>query len=237
MNIFKHDSPFMLFMSTVADLMILDILCFLCCIPIVTIGPALSAKYAVAMRIVRHEDPTIVKPFFKAFKDNFKQALIAWLILMAVILLVWLDWSWMIDQGFDNVQPLYFGGAVFVTIIVSFIVLTIFPIISRFELTVHEAFKTAALFSMLYFFSLIAIVILIGASIYACIKYMQWLPAVLALSHISIVYCLCLIFVRGFKKLESKFVDPETGEPIYPQEDEENKPVMDLEEKTEESSK
>ena len=70
----------MMFLSTVADLMILDLICFACWIPIVTIGPALCAKYSVAMRIVRHEAPTIVKPYFKAFKENFKQALIAWLI-------------------------------------------------------------------------------------------------------------------------------------------------------------
>ncbi|MBO4495873.1 MAG: DUF624 domain-containing protein [Clostridiales bacterium] len=233
MDIFKHDGPVMAFLNTVTDLMILDLLCLVCCIPIVTIGPALCAKYAVAMRIVRREEPTIVKPFFKAFKENFKQALIAWLILMVVILLVWIDWSWMIDKGFDNVSPAYFGAAMFISIIVSFIVMTIFPIISRFELTVKEAFKTAALFSMLYFFGLLAIVILIGFSIFACIKYMQWLPLIVALGHISIVYCLCLIFVRGFKKLEDKFVDVEDGE-----NGEDEAKVMNLgEEKTDISEK
>ncbi len=212
MGIFRHDGPIMEFLSTVADLMILDLICIVCCIPIVTIGPALSAKYAVAMRIVRHEEPTIVKPYFKAFKDNFKQALIVWLILMVVVLLVWIDWSWMIDKGFDNVSPLYFGGAVFVTTIVSFIIMTIFPIISRFELTVKEAFKTAALFSMLYFFGLLAIVILMGFSVFVCIKYIRWLPLAFTVCHLCIVYCLCLIFVRGFKKLEAQFVDVDENE-------------------------
>lgn len=204
----------MAFMNTLVDLMILNLLCIICCIPIVTIGPALSAKYAVAMRIVRHEEPTIVKPFFKAFKENFKQSLIAWIIMMVAILLVWIDWTWMIDQGLVNVSPLYFGGAVFVTMIVSFIVITLFPIISRFEVTVKEAFKISALFSMLYFFGLLAIMILIGFSIFASIKYMRWLPLILVLGHIVIVYCLCLIFVRGFKKLEAKFVDDDESDGV-----------------------
>ena len=59
MDIFKYDSPLMSFLNTVFDLMFLNILCFICCIPIITIGPALAAKYDVAMRIVRKEEPTI----------------------------------------------------------------------------------------------------------------------------------------------------------------------------------
>ena len=48
MDIFKYDSPLMSFLNTVFDLMFLNILCFVCCIPIITIGPALAAKYDVA---------------------------------------------------------------------------------------------------------------------------------------------------------------------------------------------
>ena len=61
------------FISTVADLIILDILCIICSIPIVTYGAASSAKYYVAMKKIRGEDTGTIKPFFKAFFQNFKQ--------------------------------------------------------------------------------------------------------------------------------------------------------------------
>ena len=37
------DSPVIVFLTTVADFMILNILFILCCAPVITIGPAVSA--------------------------------------------------------------------------------------------------------------------------------------------------------------------------------------------------
>ena len=68
------DSPVIVFLTTVADFMILNILFILCCAPVITIGPAVSALYTITMREARHEGGYIFKPFFKAFKNNFKQA-------------------------------------------------------------------------------------------------------------------------------------------------------------------
>ena len=44
------DSPVISFLNKVADFMILNILFILCCAPIVTIGPALSALFTITMR-------------------------------------------------------------------------------------------------------------------------------------------------------------------------------------------
>ena len=209
MNLFRYDSPLFEFLNKVTDLFILNVLCLICCIPIITIGPALTAKYDVAMRIVRKEEPTVLKPYFKAFKENFKQSLIVWVILLAACLLLCIDWSWMIDTGLLNVPTLYFAAAVFITVIVSFIIMTIFPIIARFEVTVKEAFKTSAVFAMLYFYGLVPIIILIVFSVYLCFRYMRYLPLVLVLSHVTIVFCLCLVLMRGFAKLEKQFADPD----------------------------
>ena len=64
------DSPVIVFLTTVADFMILNILFILCCAPVITIGPAVSALYTITMREARHEGGYIFKPFFKAFKNT-----------------------------------------------------------------------------------------------------------------------------------------------------------------------
>lgn len=224
MNWLKYDSPVMKFISTVTDICLLNILCFLCCLPIVTIGPALCAKYSVAMKIAKREEPAVFGPYFKAFKENFKQAFIAWLFLLGACLLLCIDWTWMYEQGFGNVNPLYFGAAVIVTIMVFFIIMTVFPIIARFKITIKEAFKTSVLFSMLYFFGLLAVVIVMLFSIFMCIKYIRWLPLVLAITHPTIVFCLCLVLIRGFKKLEGEPEEEEAAEKVS-EEDKENDEV------------
>ena len=205
MNLLNYDSPLIQFLNKVTDLFILNLLCLICCLPIITIGAALTAKYDVAMRIVRKEEPAVLKPFFKAFKSNFKQATIIWMILLVACVLLCMDWTWIYENGFLDVPAAYFAGAVFVTTIVLFIIMTIFPIIARFKVTVKEAFKTSALFAMLYFYSLIPIIVLMFGSVFLCIKYIRFLPLVLVLCHVVIVFCHCLVLQRGFTKLEKQF--------------------------------
>ncbi len=212
MDIFKYDSPLMSFLNTVFDLMFLNILCFICCIPIITIGPALAAKYDVAMRIVRKEEPTIFRPFFRAFKNNFKQSIIIWSVLLVACFLLFIDWNWIFQNGIGNVSPFYLMAAIITTLIVSFIIMTIFPIIARFQVTIREAFKTSVLFSMVYFLGLLSVSIISVFSVYLCIKYMRFLPLVVVVSHVIIVFCLCLILVRGFSRLEEKYADSESSE-------------------------
>ena len=73
---FNMDSPVMNFLGRVADLVWLNILYIICCLPIFTIGAATSALYYVTMKMVADEEGYITKSFFKSFKDNFKQATI-----------------------------------------------------------------------------------------------------------------------------------------------------------------
>ena len=78
---FSMDNKFFTFMNKVADLCILNIICLVCCIPIVTAGASITAMYYVTLKMVRNEEAYIVRSFFKSFKDNFKQATIINLIM------------------------------------------------------------------------------------------------------------------------------------------------------------
>ena len=57
-------------MGKVADMIILNLLTLVLSIPIVTFGAAYTAKYYVSMKIVRGDEGTLFKPYFKAFKEN-----------------------------------------------------------------------------------------------------------------------------------------------------------------------
>ena len=63
-SFFNMDSPIMRFLSRLCDLMILNILCLICCIPIVTIGASITALYSVTLKMVKGEDSYIAKGFF-----------------------------------------------------------------------------------------------------------------------------------------------------------------------------
>ena len=221
MNIFKFDSPVMQFMGKLADFIILNLLTIVCSIPIITFGAAYSAKYYVSMKIIRKEEGTVFKPYFKAFKDNFKQATLIWIIQLAIIILLGLDWIWIYNRGFNNVNGFYMAVLGVLTCFVFFVTATIFPLIARFEMTTTEAFKGAGLFSFLYFIKLFLIFALEIITIIASIWYTQWLPAILLFGTTSAFYFMNLTLVKGFKKLEDK-VEKEESQRQAEKSEEEN---------------
>ena len=62
----------MSFLSKLADLMILNVITLICCVPIVTVGASLSSMYYVLLRLRQEETSFVTKDFFHAFRQNLK---------------------------------------------------------------------------------------------------------------------------------------------------------------------
>ncbi len=88
MKFFNYDSPFWSFMSRIADLVIVNILWLVFCIPVFTIGASTAAMYRVTLNMVRGEGGGVVRSFWASFKLNFKQGVLLFLILLIPTLLV-----------------------------------------------------------------------------------------------------------------------------------------------------
>ncbi len=81
-RLFDPDSRIYQILSTAASFIALNILWLLCAAPLLTAGASTAAMYTVTRKMARHEDPTILPDFFKAFKENFKKSLLVSLILL-----------------------------------------------------------------------------------------------------------------------------------------------------------
>ena len=88
---FQLDGKFFSALSRMADLVILNILFWACCLPVVTIGASITAMYAVTKKMAEDREGYIFKGFFIAFKENFRQSTIMWLILLVPIGIVSAD--------------------------------------------------------------------------------------------------------------------------------------------------
>lgn len=146
-RLFDLDNPVMVFLGRLADLIWLNILFLICCIPVFTIGAATSAMYYVTMKMVRDEEGYITKSFFKAFKDNFKQATIIWLMTLVLIFLFFADF-WILNQMDGSVGKIIFVALCMVSIIVLFTLVYIFPLIAKFENTIKNSLKNALFISI-----------------------------------------------------------------------------------------
>ena len=82
---FSPDSKFMEIFGRITDLVLLNLLFMITCLPIFTIGAATTALYTMCFQLMREEYSGIIKTYFKAFRDNFKQATLLWMLLVLII--------------------------------------------------------------------------------------------------------------------------------------------------------
>ena len=160
-KIFDLDSPFMRVLNRVADLMILNFLMIICCIPIITIGAACTGMHYVLLKIVRGEEGYLVRGFFKSFKQNFRQATILWLIMLLVIAVYIGDFLIFTYSGvkFPTILVIAILGLALVLLMVA---VYVFPVLSRFDNTVKNTIKNAFCMAVLNLPKTIMMVVLMA---------------------------------------------------------------------------
>jgi len=144
---FDMDNKFFTVMGRVADLMILNIVFIICCIPIVTIGSSITAMYYVTLKMTRNEESYIVKSFLKSFKENFKQSTIIWLIMLVVGIILGIDFN-VLNQMDSTLVTIVHYGLYFVTFLLLLIFIYVFPVLSRFYNSIKNTFQNALLMSI-----------------------------------------------------------------------------------------
>lgn len=79
--LFSPDSKLMQAMGRIGDLVILNLLFFISCLPLFTIGAASAALYTVCFQMGTEKESGIFRTYAHAFRENFKQGTIVWLVL------------------------------------------------------------------------------------------------------------------------------------------------------------
>ena len=83
MKFLAYDSPFSQVLLKLCYGCYLNLIWFICCIPVVTIGASTTALYYASLKNARGEDHALARMFFRSFRENFRQSTVLWLILLA----------------------------------------------------------------------------------------------------------------------------------------------------------
>ena len=149
------DNPFFDFMSNLADLVLLNIVWLITCIPIVTFGAASTAFYRIMLRRARGTCNYAVKEYFAAFKEDFGKSTKVWLGFLVIGGILVFDLMYM-GQTWS-----VWGIAIGVLLFVWFIVVSyVFPVMAQFENTVTNTLKNACYMAVRHFPYTIGIVVL-----------------------------------------------------------------------------
>jgi uncharacterized membrane protein YesL len=198
---FKLDSPFMNFLNKVADIMILNILFIIFSIPVFTIGASFSAAYYMGFKMVKDEETYIVKGFWKAFKENFKQATLIWIIVMIVAAILFCDYRIIMYSGIEFAQWTK-TAMVAVTVVLLLGFSFVFPMQARYANTVKNTIKNGFLMALSHVPTAFVINLIYAVPVLVLYFLPQSLPAVFLLACGLIIFCQSFFILKVFTKYE-----------------------------------
>lgn len=144
---FNTESPVFQFLGTLFDFVILNVIFLITCIPVVTIGPALSALYTVTLREVRNEQGYVIRSYFTAFKENFKHSFLLSLIyaIVGAVLLYNLAFWAQIQTAAGTVFLIIIAVC---TLLYVISLLYVFALSARFDNTIKRTVKNSLLIAL-----------------------------------------------------------------------------------------
>lgn len=146
MSAFDIDGKFFRGLTKAGDFIILGALTTVFSLPVITMGPALTAAYYVALREVRNEEGYVWQSFWKSFKQNFKQGFLIELILIVVGLLLFFDLKasadWYYNEG-STIGMIFMYGVIGLGVIFGAMLLYVFAMLSQFDNTVVNTLKNS----------------------------------------------------------------------------------------------
>jgi len=218
MKIFDLESPLMQFLGKVADLMIINCITLICCIPIFTIGPALTAAHYVCLKMVRKEDGYIVKNYFKSFKQNFKQATLIWMLLLAVILILAGDYYIIAKSGLEF-HKIFKILLIIVGVVIAMVAMFIFPVLAKFDNTIRATIKNAFLMSLLQLPKVFLMVILYAIPLVVFIFWVQATPVVIMFGISLPIFLSAALYNKFFQRIEDGILEQQGGSEEAEEED------------------
>lgn len=196
--LFDAEKPLMRGLSAIADLLILNILTLLCSLPIVTAGPAILALHTVSVRMVRNEEGSLVKDFFRAFSANLKVGILFWLLLLACMGLIYFDYV-AAQVYIPILQPVIAAIGVLVLAVAFYV----FALLARYEDTLGVTLKKAFALAVGYFPRTLAMTGFFVCFWMLSLRFLQFGGPILLMFGFSLPCYVCAILINPiFLELE-----------------------------------
>lgn len=203
-NLFNYENPFIQFLVRVGDLIILNVLFILCSAPVVTLGASLTALHRVTQNMLFEQEEPLLKAFFRAFRQNFKQSTLAWLVELVVIVSLVCD-VLLVMAYFNGglAKAMYILVAV-LAILVAGVYAYLMPLIARYENGMHQQVNNAVVLAIIKLPKTLLLV------------FLNLLPVILVLISVP-VFVQTLIFwvVIGFAFVS--FIESSILKPVFQQ--------------------
>lgn len=244
-NWLNPDNKFFSFMGKAFDILVLNTVWLLLCVPLpiltitwvaktenflfliltfltlLPIVPATTALYYAVVKSVRKERSYAIKEFFRSFARNFKQGIILNFIAMMLIGILYIDFRYALDlvEAQKSSGSMYFGVFIVISLLFAAMYVYVCPILSRFDMKLSGILKTSFIMGARHFLTTVLLLVLLIGVVLGCyilLPGMFFLPAVATLIASFLIEP---VFRRYMPEKEEVQVD-EFGDEIGQEKDE-----------------
>lgn len=205
MNIFNYESKFNQMLLVIADMIILNILYIICCIPIVTIGAAQAGLFTgIRVLMDKEDDRSVIKAFFKGFTNGFKSITIVscvYLVILAGLIYVLINTLAIMLAGGSKLA--FILCAIGAGLIYTLHIVT-GPFHATFGCTTRQLFRNSLYVTLAYLLrSVLSAALVLLPVIVFFIKFDFFMAAIIGLFTIYYSVAYFLIFTLWKKPLQS----------------------------------
>ncbi|MDE5950653.1 MAG: YesL family protein [Acetatifactor sp.] len=163
MKFFGVDSPLYKFLSKLLDVIQLNFLWIIFSIPIITMGASTVAAMSVALKMADDEEGYIGRSFLKAFRENWKQGTLLWLITAAAVYAIYLDFQFF--EALEGNPMIFLIVGIASTILAVSALLYAYPLSARYENTLFRTINNSIEISRRYFGRTLMLVVVLGVEL------------------------------------------------------------------------
>lgn len=199
MNLFSFNSWLSRFLYLVADIVLFHVLWIIFSLPVVTIGASTTALYYCCMKRIRRDEGYITRNFIQAFKSNFKQSTLIWLLILLAGAILFTDLRIGMAAGGVVGKFMLISCSI---LLIPFLctVLYIFPVQAKFENRIIDNLKNAFLMSLSNFLFTLLLIFIIATFVLLTLTFPPFI-GLMMISGIGIyAYLTSGIYVYVFRK-------------------------------------
>ena len=206
-------SPIFQALTVIYDFLVVNLLCIVCSLPVITMGASVSATYYVMLKIIRKEDSSVVGMFFSSFRQNLKQGTGLTLIFAISGLLLFFDFQ--ICKGMQGTVK-DFAEAILTILVVIWSAMAsyAFPLLGQFDNPVKVTLKNSAGLAVIHLKKTVVILLLnaILPVTFFCLPelFMMIVPVYASFGVAVTAFLNAKILVKVFDSYIEKPVIPET---------------------------
>lgn len=145
MKFFSADGALYKFITRFWDMVKLNFIWLICSLPVITIGVSTVAAYSVTLRMIEENEGYVVRNFFRAFKENFKQGMAIGPITILFAAVLYIDFTFAKQHiGFAIL-------GVFSAFMFGIALIYAYPLLARYDNRLFKTIKNSMRISMRYF--------------------------------------------------------------------------------------